>query len=164
MRKLIAVLFLYVLFCDFASAVPFAKWTKSVLTLNNGIVQRTIQLPVISGNFLTTAYKPVEGEFKYFGSANTDFQFEIDSTTYSGRSNWSLTGIKSITDLHDGDGAAVTLMSDDKKIEVTLSFLLYPDLPVVRKSLTIKNNEQKEVAIESVDTEKFSVTGYFATT
>jgi alpha-galactosidase len=47
---------------------------------------------------------------------------------------------------------------------MTIQFLLYPDLPVVRKNLEIKNLSSKTAMVESVDVEKFDVTGYSAST
>lgn len=164
MRSKLIVMFLCILSINSLVSAQFAKWTKTALTLNNGIVERVIQLPSAEGNFLTTSYKPVTGEFKYFQPTNTDFQFEIDGFTYSGKSNWSLVEVKAITDSKEGDGAAVKLLSSDHKIELTLKYLLYPNLPVVRKSLVVKNMEKEEVALESVDVEKFNVTGYNSTT
>jgi alpha-galactosidase len=75
-----------------------------------------------------------------------------------------LVEVKPIGDKLQGDGAAVTLLSSDKEIEVTLSFLLYPNLPVVRKSLTVKNLSNSQIALESVDVEKFGTTAYWAST
>jgi len=164
MRKIFNVLLFCVLTSELVVAAPFAKWTKTELTLNNGIVQRIISLPSSEGNFLTTSYKPVVGEFKYFQPSNTDFQFEANGISYSGKSDWILVDVKSISDSREGDGAAVTLQSKDKKIEVTLKFLLYPNLPVVRKSLVVKNLVSSDVFLESVDVEKFNVTGYESTT
>ena len=164
MRKIFNVLLFCVLTSELVVATPFARWTKTDLTLNNGIIQRIIQVPSPEGHFLTTSYKPVVGEFKYFLPSNTDFQFEVNGISYSGRSDWSLVDVKSITDSREGDGAAVTLQSNDKKIEVTLKFLLYPNLPVIRKSLVVKNLSKSEVSLESVDVENFNVTGYEATT
>jgi len=162
-NKLIVVL-LCILFTNSTVSAQFAKWTKTELTLNNGIVQRVIQLPTAKGNFLTTSYKPVTGEFIYFQPINTDFQFEINGFSYSGKSDWGLVEVKSITDLKEGNGAAVTLKSSDNKIELTLKYLLYPNLPVVRKSLVVRNLGKEEVALESVDVEKFNITGYNAST
>ena len=164
MRKIFYVLLFCVLTSELLVAAPFARWKKTELTLNNGIVQRIISLPSSEGNFLTISYKPVVGEFEYFESSNTDFQFEVNGISYSGKSFWSLVDVKSISDSHEGDGASVTLQSKDKKIEVTLKFLLYPNLPVVRKSLVVKNLVSSDVFLESVDVEKFNVTGYEATT
>jgi len=145
-------------------AQPFAHWTKTELSLNNGIVQRIIQLPNPEGNFLTKTYKPVDGEFKYFLPENTDFQFEVNGITYSGKSDWTIIEVKSISDLHEGDGAMVSMISQDKKIELSLKFLLYPNSPVIRKSLVVKNLGKSEVSLESVDVELLNITSYFATT
>ncbi|MFD2934751.1 glycoside hydrolase family 36 protein [Spirosoma flavum] len=143
---------------------PLAKWTDSELVLTNGIVQRTIKLPGSEGHFLTTEYKPVVGEFRYFQKSNPDFQFEINDNVYSGSGDWKLVKTEKITDAKQGDGAAVTLQSNDGKIELTVNFLLYPNLPVIRKSLTVKNLTSEPVRLESVDVEKFIATPYNATT
>jgi alpha-galactosidase len=165
MKKFFLLIAFHILFLNTVfSANSFAKWTKSELILDNGIVQRIIKLPAKNGNLNTTLYKPVNGEFRYFLPENTDFQFEVNGTIYSGKSNWSLTDVKAITDSRQGDGAAVTLQSEDKKIEVTLKFLLYPDLPVVRKSLVVKNLGSAEISLESVDVEKFNVINYWPST
>ncbi|MBC3789270.1 alpha-galactosidase [Spirosoma utsteinense] len=142
----------------------FAIWTASELLLNNGVVQRTIKLPASEGSFLTTEYKPVVGEFKYFQKINPDFQFEINDKTYTGSDSWKLVQVQKITDAKQGDGAAVTLRSKDGNFELTVNFLLYPNLPVIRKSLTIKNLTNEPVRLESVDVEKLIATPYYATT
>lgn len=143
---------------------PFAKWTNSELVLNNGLVQRTIKLPASEGSFLTTLYKPVDGEHKYFTKTNPDFQFELNGKTYTGSDDWKLITVQKITDAKQGDGAAVTLQSKDGAAEVTVRFLLYPNLPVIRKNLVIKNLANEQARLESVDVEKFTTTAYYATT
>jgi alpha-galactosidase len=143
---------------------PFAKWTKTELVLNNGIVQRIIQLPSAHGNLITSSYKPNDGDFRYFSDRNPDFQFELNEIVYSGKSNWSLVDIHSITDTKQGDGAAVILISEDKKVELTLKYLLYPGSPAIRKSLIVKNIGHEPVKLESVDIEKFEVTPYYPVT
>lgn len=157
----ILLLFLSFAFVERSGAqTAFARWNDSVLVLNNGLVQRTVNLPSANGAFVTTSYKPVVGEFKYFRSVNTDFQFEVAGVVYSGKSGWRLKGIVLHTDAKGGDGAAVTMVSTDKKIELTVQFLLYPNLPVIRKTLVVKNLTQSTLKLESVDVEKFEVTDY----
>ncbi|RYC70974.1 glycoside hydrolase family 36 protein [Spirosoma sordidisoli] len=146
-------------------ARPFASWTATELVLNNGVVQRTISLPTaVSGSFLTTTYKPVNGAFKYFTQTSADFQFELNDTVYTGSGDWTLKTIEKLTDARQGDGAAVTLQSKDGRIELIVNFLLYPGQPVIRKSLTIRNLTAESMRLESVDVEKFTVTPYYATT
>lgn len=113
----------------------YAKWNENELTLDNGIVHRKINLPNKLGKFSTTIYKPAVGEFKYFLPKNADFQFEVDGKIYSGFDNWNFESIKNITDAKQGNGAAITIISEDKRVALTLNFLLYPESPAVRKSL-----------------------------
>ena len=157
MKKIIFVLLIELMTFSFMFANPFATWTKNELTLNNGIVQRTIKLPSSDGNFITSLYKPVNGVFYYFLKSNTDFQFEVNDIVYSGNGNWNLVNIRTITDSKEGNGTAVTLISQDKKIELTLKYLLYPNSPAIRKSLIIKNLTDSQIKLESVDVEKFDV-------
>lgn len=70
MRTVFFMLIISVLLINNGVSAPFAKWTKTTLTLNNGVVQRVIQLPSDRGQFLTTSYKPVTGEFKYFNGCS----------------------------------------------------------------------------------------------
>ncbi len=165
MKRFLSLIVIQILFLNSVlSTNSFAKWTKTELTLDNGIVQRIIKLPAENGNLITTTYKPVEGEFRYFQPENTDFQFEINGAVYSGKTEWNIKEVKSITDSLEGDGAAVTLISSDKKTELILKYLMYPNLPVIRKSLIVKNLTNAEISLESVDVEKFNVTGYGSTT
>jgi alpha-galactosidase len=143
---------------------PFAKWTKTELVLCNGMVRRIIRLPSVDGRFITVTYKPVNGEYNSFSDTCTDFQFEVNNVVYSGRGHWQMIDIQVIMDEHEGSGAAVRLMSQDKKVELTLKFLMYPNSPAVRKSLVIKNLSDKIAKLESVDIEKFEVPGYYPVT
>ena len=143
---------------------PFAKWTKTELILCNSIVRRTIKLPTEGGRFLTLSYHPVNGDFDSISDSCTDFQFEVNDVIYSGRSVWKLINIQVITDDNEGSGAAVKLLSQDKTIELTIRFLMYPNSPAVRKSLVVKNLTNKVVKLESVDIEKFEVPGYIPVT
>jgi alpha-galactosidase len=165
MKKVFFAFILIYLIAGISLAItPFAKWSDTEMVLDNGVVQRIIKLPSADSTFLTFSYKPVAGDFKYFPDKNTDFQFEVNGVTYSGKSNWSLVNVQTIGDELQGDGAAVTLLSSDRNIELTLKFLLYPNLPVIRKSLIVKNLSREEVALESVDIEKFGITEYWAST
>ena len=143
---------------------PFASWNDSALTLTNGAVQRILTLPKQFGPFFTKEYKPVSGAFHYFKNESDDFSFLINDIVYTGKSGWKLIKITPLTDTNSGNGAAVTLLSSDKRIELTIGFLLYPNCPFIRKSLTIKNLTEKPVSLESVDVEKLSVTDYYPLT
>jgi alpha-galactosidase len=158
------VILLFLICTPGCLSAQYAQWTEKELTLDNGVVRRVIQLPAVDGRFLTTSYKPVSGEFHYFPDTNADFQFEIGGLVYSGNTIWSQVDILRIADDLQGDGAAVVLLSADKKVELTVRFLLYPRLPVIRKNLAFKNLTASEVALESVDTERFGTNNYHPST
>src|SRR5450759_1771170 len=122
--KRIIVLLILSLSAGALQADHFASWTKTELTLNNGIVKRVINLPSANSGFITTLYSPLTGNFNYFVKSNPDFQFEVNDIIYSGKGNWKLLDIHIITDSKEGDGAAVKLFSEDKKIELTINYLL----------------------------------------
>jgi len=143
---------------------PFAKWTKTELTLCNGLVRRTFQLPTVAGNFLTISYKPMSGDFTSLSDNCTDFQFVVNDVIYSGRGKWELVNIITIDDSKEGSGAAVTIRSQDNKVELTIRLLLYPNSPAIRKSLVVKNLADNVVKLESVDIEKFEVPAYYPVT
>ena len=164
MKKTFYLILLVLGFSGYALAGPIATWTKSELTLNNGIVRRTIKLPSSLANYTTTSYSPVNGDFLYFLNSNTDFQFEINDVTYSGLSNWTTVEVVNISDSKSGDGAAVRLISEDKKIELTIRYLLYPNSPAIRKSLIVKNLTGSAVKLESVDVEKLEFADYHPVT
>ena len=165
MRKVIFVVLLAALSLKISYAInPFAKWTKTELVLCNSIVRRNIQLPTVDGTFVTTSYKPLVGDYNYFSYNCTDFQFEVNNIVYSGKGEWELVKIQYADDSKDGSGAAVTLISQDKKVELTLKFLMYPNSPAIRKSLIVKNLTEESVRLESVDVEKFEVPGYYPVT
>lgn len=143
---------------------PFAKWTKTELVLCNSIVRRVIKLPSEEGRFLTVSYHPVTGEFNSLADTLTDFRFEVNDEVYSGKGIWKLLKIEVITDDNQGSGAAVKLLSQDKKIELTVRFLMYPGSPAIRKSLVVRNLTDKPIKLESVDVEKFEVPAYYPVT
>ena len=158
------LLIIFILAAFSGSAIsPFAKWTKTELILCNSVVRRTIRLPQ-KGGISYTSYKPLNGDYNSFADTCTDFQFEVNDVIYSGRSRWNLVNIQVITDDNGGSGAEVKLMSQDKKIEVSLKFLMYPKSPAIRKSIAIKNLTDKSIKLESVDIEKFEVPAYYPVT
>ena len=102
MKYFLIVLSLFSLAQEPVSGInPFAKWTKTELTLCNSLVRRNIQLPTVDGTFVTTSYKPVTGDFNYFSYSCSDFQFEADDVVYSGKTKWELVKIQYAGDSND---------------------------------------------------------------
>ena len=150
------ILFILFFLCSVTGlkSQDFFLYTNTELILDNGVVKRVIQLPEVDGNYFTKLYKPVKGDFFFFDTTTTDFQFYFNNKMYSGKSKWILKKIEKCSDSFSGRGALVALESKDAKIELTIQYLMYPGLPAIRKNLIIKNLTNFSGIIESVDIEK----------
>ncbi len=166
-RKRLVLIALFISVNIPVATAQYATWIDDTLVLNNGLVERVIVLPSAStrdAHFVTTSYQPVTGKFDFFRNENPDFSFQLDDIQYTGLSDWTLVRVQGLKDDFESDGAKVILRSKDAKVELEINFLLYPELPVIRKSLTVKNLTDASVSLESVDIEKFLVTDYYPST
>ncbi|HTL08979.1 MAG TPA: hypothetical protein VL307_11995, partial [Chitinophagaceae bacterium] len=142
----------------------FAHWNKAQLVLDNGIVHREIALPQDSGQYGTSLYRTTDTANGFFDAHSPDFSFTLNQQSYAGAGHWLLLGIERCHDSLQGSGATVQLQSADKKLQLYINYLLYPGLPVIRKSLRIQNLGQDTVALEAVNVEQLSLTKYFPNT
>ena len=153
----VIVIFISILLFGFqlqAQTKPFASWDKSTLILDNGAIKRTISL----GNQVNTQFMGlINSKEGFLAKENArEFYFEVNGKSFDGNSKWSLVEVKSATDQHKGNGAIVSLRSassDMVQIQVDITYLLYPGLPLIRKKIEIKNLSNSEVKLESVDAE-----------
>jgi len=135
-------------------AQNFATFNKNSLVLSNGLVEREIIIK--DGNILTKSLKINGNDLNFDSEKSKEFSLYIDGKYCDGQSGWSLKSFKNASDNHQGKGATVKLQGtkDFWGIEVDITYLLYPDLPVIRKQICILNNSGKEIMIESFDVEK----------
>ena len=134
------------------------------LTLTNGLFVRTMELPTTNGKYLLQEYRPTEGDFFFFDPNGAEFAFELGGVLYTGETGWKLLDITDVQNLDVGKGVTVNLASLDQKVKVGLTYIWYPDLPFVRKRLSVQNCTDDELCLESVDVEKFAITGFWAPT
>ena len=73
-------------------------------------------------------------------------------------SGWRLINFAAAKDVRQGNGATIHLSSIGAlNIELQITYLLYPRLPVIRKQIKISNRSGKEIMIESLDIEKLKL-------
>ena len=144
------------------SAKPFASWNQSMLTLDNGIVKRLVNLPHNDKNSIETISFEIVGSPKNFVlSTNDEFYFEVNGQAITGKSEWNLIDVSAITDENQGQGVMVRLKGSgipNSGLEISISYLLYPESPVIRKKISFRNTGSSELKIESLDVEKLSST------
>lgn len=138
----------------FLSAQEYATWKKNSLFLDNGVVSREIVAE--NGEIHTKNLKIRGSDLNFDSQKSKEFSFEMNGKSCDGSSGWSLISFKTARDTRQGNGATVKLQGtrEFSGIGIELTYLLYPDLPVIRKYITIVNNSGNEIRVESFDMEK----------
>ncbi len=141
----------------FAVAQNFASWNGHKVILDNGFVKKEL---VISNDGIYTNYlKLNNSDLNFCNNQSKEFSFLIDSKSYDGTSGWALINFAAAKDDHHGYGATINLKGTKELtgIELAVTYLLYPGLPVIRKQITIINKTDKEIMLESLDVDKMIV-------
>ena len=150
-------IFLFSILANTILYAQFASWKNNQLTLDNGFVTRKI---VVEQNTIATSTLKLNGNDLNFNSLESkEFSFLIDGESYDGSSGWKFVSFDSAKDNHNGSGAVVVMVGIGKlsSINLAITYLLYPDLPVIRKQITVFNKSGKEIMLESFDIEKLKL-------
>ena len=154
MQKYLLSILIPLLFITETEGQDFATWNKNILILNNGLVKRDIEID--NGSIRTKTLKISGCDINFNSESSKEFSLIIDGKRCDGQSGWELISFVSAGDIRKGSGATVKLKGTSifSGIEVDITYLLYPDLPVIRKKITLLNTTGKEIMIESFDIEK----------
>ncbi len=155
-KKLLGYLFC-LLIVPSVSAQDFAVWKDNKLVLDNGIVNR--EIIVENGRIFTNSLQLKGNDLNFNSGMSKEFSLYIDGKYCDGQSEWDLISFAAANDNYKGNGAIVKLRGTKVflGIEVDITYLLYPDLPVIRKQISISNNTGKEIMVESLDVEKLKL-------
>ncbi len=151
---------LNLLFCivrPSAGTEPVFRWAGNRLTLDNGAVSRKMVYDPRRHVFQSIELTLHGDKFNFLGKGSGEFCCELNGESYYGISGWDVNAVRAAADARGGEGAEVTLISSDPKLaglELKIVYLLYPDLPVIRKKLAFTNRSEKEIKVESVDVEE----------
>lgn len=154
---------------DTRAPTGVARQTGDMLVLSNGIATRTIRLPSATNPTIgTTDFRTAAVPSRYFTGENGRFAAEADEfgvladgIAYTGRTGWTLRRVDDAADPLQGRGVDVVLVSTDGRVEVTLRYLMYPGLPVVRKTLSVRNLGRAAMKLENIDVECFNFEFYW---
>ena len=152
MKHLNLFLFFALSFFVTANAAETAVWSNESLTLDNGTVKRIISFAP-TGEVVTSYYGLTSDEGTNFLEAQSgEFSIVINDTQYTGLSGWKIGYITAAADGTDGSGATLRLTPIHATgFEIELTYLLYPELPAVRKQLTVINTGSQSLKVEEID-------------
>jgi len=145
--------FLFIMIVNEAIAQPYATWDKQSLVLNNGTACRVIQFGSANMGIVSNSLKLQGDDQEFLTPGSEEFSFDLDSRNYTGVARWKLVSVSKAIDENEGDGAEVILEHPDLKLRIGITYLMYPNLPVVRKKISFTNFSDREVKLESLDIE-----------
>ncbi|WP_319592458.1 alpha-galactosidase [uncultured Draconibacterium sp.] len=154
----------------------YARWDSDGLFLNNGTVMRYISFR--GGKISTTSLRIPDSKFNFVNAEIAEpewvlesdeqfqkgqlrkeqnpleFSFLKNGISINGNSGWKIIGIENIA-RGQGKGAVLKLVRED--IGLSITYLLYPNLPVIRKRLEFINLGENEIRIENLDIESLNL-------
>jgi alpha-galactosidase len=145
---------------SFVRANNYATWDERELVLDNGFVRRVISFAESDRGLSTTSLKLIGDENEFVRSGSREFYLEVDGNSVHEGSKWEVTGCRAASCDLQGSGATLTLRGAEDKtagLELELTYLLYPELPVIRKKLSVLNTGEKDIKVEAVDVENISL-------
>lgn len=131
---------------------PFYTKYKDSIILNNDRISRTIYFQ--NDSFYSSILKLDNCNQNYI-KKSMDFSFAINDSIYTGFSGWTIDKINSVTSNTGGNGVQVVLhkTNNNPNVSVALYYMLYPDLPIIRKWMTITNRSNTSIKLERVNIE-----------
>ena len=141
-------------FYSMLQAQDFATFSGNSLLLSNGLITR--EIVIADGKILSKSLKLKDNDLNFNSGKSKEFSLYIDSKNCDGQSGWNLMSFVAANDNYKGNGATVKLQGTKgfSGIEVHITYLLYANLPVIRKHISIFNHTGEEIMIESLDVEK----------
>ncbi|MFA9389611.1 MAG: alpha-galactosidase [Prolixibacteraceae bacterium] len=148
MTKSTRLFFLLCFISIIVRAQPFYNINGNEITLNNGLVSLNLNL---NNNQVVSSGLIIDADTFLVESEN--FSFQMNDGFVNGRSGWKLSGVEPITLANQGSGVCIKLKSTQKNtpLRVRLNYILYPDLPLIRKWIEIKNEGKDDIKIESLN-------------
>ena len=115
-------------------AQDYIEKKADVIKMNNGHIVRKIQFK--DNTFFSSQLSMADSERNYILKSR-EFAFMVNGSPVDGFSGWDLVGTESIEDDRSGKGVKVVLLGQDQlsDLQLEVSYMLYPNLPLVRKWL-----------------------------
>jgi alpha-galactosidase len=130
----------------------FTTANHDTIILDNGFLVREIR---VDEEGLTSVRLSMKDERRSYIEPSREFSFLLNGVMVDGQSGWRVSGKETIRDEHAGEGIRLMLdgQGDRGRLQLGVSYLLYPGLPLVRKWLTFTNAGTEELVVEGVSVE-----------
>ena len=137
----------------------YYTWDGKTLLLDNGFVTRRIVYSSDSLKFTTRNIQLNGVKGGFLEKESPEFSFLVNNIKTDAFSGWTLVSCNAATDGQDGKGAGVKLIAGNG-LEVEVTYLMYPNLPLIRKKITMLNKGKSDLKIEALNAEDLHSTFY----
>ena len=129
------------------------RFDGKTLVLSNKTISRKIEIR--NDSVLSTGLFLNGLNLNYITNGSAEFKFILDGKTVSSLSGWTVTGVEPVSADFKGSGAVINLKSTGvaKGLEISITYLMYEDLPLIRKYISFTNRSGSDIKLEGVDSE-----------
>ncbi|MEN1784751.1 MAG: alpha-galactosidase [Bacteroidota bacterium] len=124
--------------------------------------QRLLREISWQGDSICTAALRLSGDSLDFVLKSRDFSFRLNDRQYDGFSGWNILQKDTIADNFGGEGIKLTVVPTSNKAPnfvLCLYYMVYPELPLIRKWISIKNTDGSAVLkLEALNIEDLCTT------
>jgi alpha-galactosidase len=140
------------------------KYDSRKLVLSNDLITRSISADNDS-IFLESLYLG-NGSFNFNGGKSPEFKFILNDRQMTSLDGWNILAVDPLKDLNGGRGAVLKLRGKGfaQGLDVSVSYILYKDLPLIRKYISFTNRSGSDIKIEAVDNELLILNFDYVTT
>jgi alpha-galactosidase len=156
MKTFLVLLMVIVLIPESSPQVVY-NFNGNNLIIDNGSVKRIINC---SNDSVFSDGLFLEGRGKnYLRAGSPEFSFIMNDKSVNGYIGWKIISCEPITDANGGSGAVLKLKgySIADGMEIELTYLSYPGLPVIRKRITFRNISSSDIKLEAIDVESINL-------
>jgi alpha-galactosidase len=155
--KIIFTLFVIIVLIPDSLSQNVYQFTGNELIINNGSISRIISCK--NDSVVSDAIFLAGHERNYLQENSSEFQFSMNGMKVSGYTGWKTISCRAFSDSHGGKGAVLGLKGAGSAtgIELEISYLSYPGLPVIRKRITFRNISSSDIKLEAVDVESLNL-------
>jgi len=149
--------FIFILLFSLTDTFSQEPLNKNEVKIENNFISRIIS---IDKDQISTQSIRLNGFTHSFISSNSqEFSFNANDKTINGKTGWKLREVKNIS---DGKGSGYVIIINgtevfNKNIILEISYLTYPDLPVIRKKIIFENTGKEDLKLDNIDIESLTL-------
>lgn len=116
--------------------------------IDNGLVSRAVNCA--DGHVRTLHYNVSGSDRSLLRPGSREFSILVNDKFYTGDSDWKDITVCDAFDERSGSGCTISFKEPSGAFSIDLTYLAYPDLPLVRKFLSIANQSDEDLKVEAV--------------